>query len=418
MNAHQRDEPTTSGEPSTPPPDPLAARPGPPAGPVGVAILGSTGSVGKQALEVIDGFPDRFRVVALAADRNSERLADQAARYRPDLLVIGADADDTPLRALATKPRIERGQDGLVAAATHPAATIVLGATSGHAGILPIVRAITAGKTIALANKETIVCAGELIMPLARRHDVEIRTVDSEHSAIWQCLGRSPLREVSRLILTASGGPFRETPRERLAQVTVEQALAHPTWSMGGKITIDSATLMNKGLELIEARWLFGVPLDRIDIVIHPESIVHSLVEFVDGSQIAQLSLPDMRLPIQYALTYPEHAPSPCRRLSLAEIGTLRFASPDIDRFPALALARQSGDAGGTYPTVLSGADEEAVAAFLDGRLRFLQITDVVRRVLDRHRPLSPLSLEAIAEADAWARTTARHLIAAGDVAP
>jgi len=379
-----------------------------PAGPVGVSVLGSTGSIGRQALEVIAGLPDRFRVVALAAGRNSALLAEQSARFRPDLAALDQPAGSPPPAGV----RLEVGEAGLLAAATHPEAAIVLVATSGHAGILPTLRAVEAGKIVALANKEAIVCAGEVIVPLAAERGVEIRPVDSEHSAIWQSLGRSPGREVSRLILTASGGPFRRTPAAALAGVTVEQALAHPTWAMGGKVTIDSATLMNKGLELIEARWLFGVPLGRIDVVVHPESIVHSLVEFVDGSQIAQLSLPDMRLPIQFALTYPEHAPGPCRRLSLAEVGTLHFEAPDTERFPALDLARWAGEAGGTYPTVLSAADDEAVAAFLAGRLRFAQIPEVVARVLHRHVAASPLSLGLIAEADRWGRAAAEAEIA------
>jgi 1-deoxy-D-xylulose-5-phosphate reductoisomerase len=382
---------------------------GPPEGPVGVAVLGSTGSIGRQTLEVIAHLGDRFRVIALAAGRNAGVLAEQVARYAPDLVAV--EAAETAA-ALPAGTRVAVGAEGLVAAATHPAADIVVVATSGHAAIGPTHRAIAAGKTIALANKETIVCAGELIVPFARARGVEIRPVDSEHSAIWQGLGRSPTREVARLIVTASGGPFRETPPERLATVTVAEALAHPTWAMGGKITVDSATLMNKGLEVIEAHWLFGVPFERIEVLIHPESVVHSLVEFADGSQIAQLSLPDMRLPIQYALTYPERAPSPCRRLSLAEVGALHFAAPDAGRFPALTLAREAGTAGGTYPTVLSAADEVAVAAFLAGRLRFVDIIEVVARVVDRHRPEGELSFEVIEAADTWARVVAAELTA------
>ena len=376
----------------------------PPAGPTGVAILGSTGSIGRQALEVIDRHPDRFRVVALAAGRNLELLARQVGRYRPSLVAVAADAAEG-LGPVAV------GQEGLIAAATHPEATIVLVATSGHAAIEPTYRAVAAGKTIALANKETIVCAGEVIVPFAAERGVEIRPVDSEHSAIWQALGRASAAAVRRLLLTASGGPFRDLPAERLASVTVGEALAHPTWSMGGKVTVDSATLMNKGLEVIEARWLFGVPYDRIDVLIHPESIVHSLVEFVDGSQIAQLSLPDMRLPIQYALTYPERLPGLARPLSLADVGTLRFAEPDVDRFRSLKLAREAGEAGGTFPTVLSAADDVAVAAFLAGKIRFVDIPEVVERVLASHRPEGPLELEAIAAADAWARARATMVV-------
>jgi len=394
---------------------------GTPRGPIGVAVLGSTGSVGRQTLEVIDHHPQRFRVVALAAGTNVAVLAEQAARYRPDLVAV-EESDHRAAPATLDHPRVESGPAGLLAAATHPAADIVVVATSGHAAIQPTYQAVAAGKTIALANKETLVCAGELIVPFAMERGVEIRTVDSEHSAIWQALGGPAVgrarADVTRLILTASGGPFRQTPLARLATVTVAEALAHPTWRMGGKITVDSATLMNKGLEVIEARWLFGVPDERIEVLIHPESIVHSLVEYADGSQIAQLSLPDMRLPIQYALTYPEHAPSPCRRLSLADVGALHFERPDEARFPALALCRQAAAAGSTYPTVLSAADEEAVAAFLAGDLRFVDIAEVAARVLDAHRPDGPLTFEAIAEADDWARVAGAEVVRALAQAP
>ncbi len=375
-----------------------------PGGSLGLAVLGATGSIGTQTLEVVNHHPDRFHIVALAAGQNMPLLAEQIRQYQPDLVAVDNDAKYLDLE----HPRVLLGSEGLLAVATHPSADIVVVATSGHAAILPTLRAIQAGKTVALANKETIVCAGELILPAADMAGIAIRPVDSEHSAIWQSLGRSTVAEVSRLILTASGGPFRETALDDLSKVTIAQALAHPTWAMGGKITIDSATLMNKGLEVIEAHWLFGVPYDNIDVVIHPESIVHSLVEFVDGSQIAQLSLPDMRLPIQYALTYPEHTPGPCRRLSLAEVGVLRFSKPDPARFPALALAREAGLAGSTYPTVLSSADEAAVEAFLAGRLPFSSIVPVVSQVLHRHRPEGPLSLESVLSADCWARQQAR----------
>ena len=375
---------------------------------IGLSILGSTGSVGRQTLEVIDAHPDRFRVVALAAGANATLLREQAARYRPDMVALDTAAPEDR-RGLG---RVEVGPDGLLAAATHPDAEIVVVASAGHAAILPTHRAILAGKTIALANKETIVCAGELIMPVAAERGVEIRPVDSEHSAIWQSLGRSPVAEVARLILTASGGPFRDTPAADLAAVTAAEALAHPTWAMGGKITVDSATLMNKGLEVLEARWLFGVPLGRIEVLVHPESIVHSLVEFVDGSQVAQLGLPDMRLPIQYALAYPKRLPTPWRRLSLAEVGSLRFAAPDEARFPALALAREAGERGSTYPTVLSAADQVAVEAFLDGRLRFVDIAAVVAEILDRHAPSGRLDFDAIADADSWARAETGRVVA------
>ncbi|MFM9106991.1 MAG: 1-deoxy-D-xylulose-5-phosphate reductoisomerase, partial [Chloroflexota bacterium] len=305
------------------------------------------------------------------------------------------------------------GPAALIAAATHPAVDLVVSATSGHGGIEATVAAIGAGKTIALANKETIVCAGELVMPLARARGVEIRPVDSEHSALWQALAGAPPSAVERLILTASGGPFRRTSRSDLERVTLEQTLAHPTWSMGGKVTVDSASLMNKGLEVIEARWLFDIPYERLDVLVHPESIIHSIVEFRDASQIAQLSLPDMRLPIQYALTWPERLPSPCRRLSLAELGSLTFEAPDEERFPALRLAREAGVAGATYPTVLSAADDVAVAAFLAGKVRFVDIPDLVAAALDAHVPDGPLSLDAILAADRWSRARTQASIGA-----
>lgn len=374
--------------------------------PLGLAILGSTGSVGTQTLDVVGWHPERFRVVALAAGSNHALLADQARAFAPQLVVCDDDAGGEMAGAA-----VMHGEAGLIAAATHPDVDIVVVATSGHAAIAPTYEAVKAGKTIALANKETVVCAGGLIMPFAQEQGIEIRPMDSEHSAIWQAMGGSGRREIRRLILTASGGPFRDATPAELSAVTVAQALAHPTWSMGGKITIDSATMMNKGLEIIEARWLFDVDYDRIDVVVHPESIVHSLVEYVDGSQIAQLSLPDMRLPIQYALTYPEHAPSGCRQLSLTDAGSLRFMKPNHATFPALSLAKEVGKAGGLLPTVLSTADEVAVEAFLYGWIAFPAIVEVVRRTLDSHRSADALSFEAIAQTDRWARTEAAQIV-------
>lgn len=381
---------------------------GTPWGPVGVAVLGSTGSIGRQTLDVISRLPERFRVVALAAGANRELLAAQIRQFKPSIVAC----DNARSEELAMLDgTLLSGEEGLLAVATHPEADIVVVATSGHAAIVPTYRAIEAGKTIALANKETIVCAGELILPLAARSGVELRPVDSEHSAIWQALGALRRDDVARLILTASGGPFRTTPKDRLATVTAEEALAHPTWRMGGKITIDSATLMNKGLELIEAHWLFSVPYEAVDVLVHQESIVHSIVEFADGSQVAQMGLPDMRLPIQYALTYPEHAGSPCRRLDLAEIGALHFERPDLDRFPALALARRAGELGGTYPTVLSAADEVAVEAFLAGKIAFLDVARVVERALAAHTGSALTAVEDVFEVEAWARRKAGEII-------
>lgn len=377
-------------------------------GRVGVALLGSTGSVGRQTLDVVDAHRERFRIVSLAARTASGRFQDQVARYRP---LLSATFEPGTLQDAADSLYLT-GASAMIEAATHPAVDIVVVATSGHAAIEPTIHAIEANKTIALANKETLVCAGAIIMPLARSHNVEIRPVDSEHSAVWQALGHATPDRVRRVILTASGGPFRTTPIEQLASVTVQDALAHPTWSMGGKISIDSATMMNKGLEIIEAHWLFGIPYDRIEVVIHPESIVHSLVEFRDGSQIAQLGLPDMRLPIQYALAYPERLPSGAPPLRLSDVGSLHFAAPDEERFPLLRLAREAGIAGHTYPTVLSAADEVAVESFLAGAVRFVDIPVIVDRVLGAHDPSAVVSAESIAAADAWARIAARDAIA------
>lgn len=377
-------------------------------GRVGVALLGSTGSVGRQTLDVVDAHPDRFRIVSLAARTGSDRFREQVATYRPQFAATfeaGAPSD-------AIASRYATGAAGLIEAATHPAVDIVVVATSGHSAIVPTIRAIEHGKTIALANKETLVCAGAVIMPLAGARGVEIRPIDSEHSAVWQSLGQATPDRVRRVILTASGGPFRTVPLDGLASVTVQDALAHPTWSMGGKISIDSATMMNKGLEIIEAHWLFGIPYDRIEVLIHPESIVHSLVEFRDGSQIAQLGLPDMRLPILYALAYPERLPSGAPPLRLADVASLHFAAPDEQRFPALRLAREAGIAGGTYPTVLSAADEVAVESFLSGAVRFVDIPAIVDRVLGRHDPSREVTVESIAAADAWARTAAHEAVA------
>ena len=377
-------------------------------GRTGVAVLGSTGSVGRQALDVIDEHSDRFRVVALAARTASERFLDQVARYGPE---VAAAFEWTPSLTNCTGS-ISVGDEGLIAATTHPSVDIVVVASSGHAAIVPTIRALELGKTVALANKETLVCAGEIIAPLAASSRTPIRPVDSEHSAIWQALDGSPIEQVSRIILTASGGPFRTTPASELDLVTAAQALSHPTWSMGGKITVDSATLMNKGLEIIEAHWLFGLPYEQIDVLVHPESVVHSLVEFIDGAQVAQLGIPDMRMPIQYALTYPERMNLATDRLDLAEVGGLHFERPDTERFPALRLARDVGMAGRTYPTVLSAADDEAVVAFLAGELRFIDIPAVVEIVVEKHLPTN-VTLESIWDADRWARAEAREAICA-----
>jgi 1-deoxy-D-xylulose-5-phosphate reductoisomerase len=377
-------------------------------GRVGVAVLGSTGSIGRQTLSVIDEHLDRFRVVALAARVASERFRGQVARYGPE---IAAVFEWTPVLRDDMGP-VMLGGDGLIAASTHPSVDIVVVASSGHVAIVPTIHALELGKTIALANKETLVCAGEIITHLAAASGTQIRPVDSEHSAIWQAIDDSPIEQVNRIILTASGGPFRTAPATKLAQVTAAEALAHPTWSMGDKITVDSATLMNKGLEIIEAHWLFGLSYDQIDVLVHPESVVHSLVEFVDGGLIAQLGLPDMRVPIQYALTYPGRMKLSTQRLDLAEVGALHFERPDTERFPGLRLAREAGIAGRTYPTVLSAADDEAVTAFLGGDLRFVDIPAAVEVVLEKHQP-TDVTVDSIWEADHWARLAAREAVRA-----
>jgi 1-deoxy-D-xylulose-5-phosphate reductoisomerase len=374
-----------------------------------LALLGSTGSIGRQTLDVVSRFRDRFEIVALAAGNNHELLKQQIAQFQPRFVSCECDIDREAFPAV----EFGSGVDGLETAATLPEVDMVVVATSGHAAILPTLRAIEQGKTIALANKEVIVCAGEVIIPAARRHNVDIRPVDSEHSAIWQCLhGPTISSDVARISLTASGGPFLTVPLEDLASVTVGEALNHPNWNMGSKITIDSATMMNKGLEIIEAHWLFDAPYAQIDVVIHPQSIVHSLVSFCDGSVLAQLGVHDMRVPIQHALTYPERLPAPQHMLNITELGVLKFQTPDLARFPALKLARQAGESGGAYPTVLSGADEVAASAFLSGQLRFPQIAVVVEEVLNRHqRDDSEIDLDRIAEIDEWTRTETRKVI-------
>lgn len=376
----------------------------------GVVVLGSTGSIGRSTLDVIAAHPDRFTVVALAAGRNVDILVEQVEQFHPTHVAATGALNPDHL----TNVRIVDGSDALVELATLPEAEIVVVATTGHAAILPTIRALEAGKTVALANKETIVAAGELVMPLARSRPGALRPVDSEHSALWQCLDtdRVDPEQIVRLILTASGGPFRGWSRQQLAAVTPEQALRHPTWDMGSKITIDSATLMNKGLELIEAHWLFDCPIDRIDVVIHPQSIVHSFVEYVDGALLAQLGSHDMRLPIQYALTFPERIAGPQQRLDVLKLARLDFEPPDTDAFPALELAREAVRRGTTYPTVLSAVDAVAVQAFLDRRLSFTGIDQLISTVLTMHEAeCGRLTLDAILDADAWATAEAERLL-------
>jgi 1-deoxy-D-xylulose-5-phosphate reductoisomerase len=377
-----------------------------------LAILGSTGSIGRSALAVVDAHPSRLRVAALAAGDNAALLAEQANRYRPSLVALASGEAADRFRSAGGHARsLVCGPEGLIAVATHPGVDVVLCASSGTAALEAVLAAIDAGKRIALANKEVLVMAGELVTGAARRKGVPILPVDSEHNAIHQCLHARRHDEIRRLVLTASGGPFRDLSAEELRNVGPEAALRHPTWQMGRKITVDSATLMNKGLEVIEARWLFDVPADRIDVVVHPQSIVHSMVELSDGSVIAQLGVTDMRLPIQYACSYPERWEAALPRLDLVKAGRLDFHAPSHDRFPCLELAYRALRQGGTAPVVLNAANEVAVAAFLEGRLGFTAIPAVIEQTLNAHEAQSVSTLELIRRVDAWAREHALELM-------
>ena len=377
-----------------------------------LAILGSTGSIGQSALAVVDAHPDRLRVSALAAGENSALLAEQVARYRPDVVAMatGGGADRLKQDCGSHPVRIVSGADGLIAVATHPPVDMVVCASSGTAGLEAVLGAIESGKDVALANKEVLVTAGALVTAAAERYGVAILPVDSEHNAIHQCLHGRNRNEIKRLILTASGGPFREMSADALDRVDAAAALQHPTWRMGRKITIDSATLMNKGLEVIEAHWLFGVSADQIDVVIHPQSIVHSLVEFIDGSIIAQLGITDMRLPIQYACSYPERWPAVALPvLDLTKSGRLDFHAPARDRFPCLDLAYRALTTGGTLPVVLNAANEVAVEHFLNGKLGFTAIPRVIKETMDAHDVHDLTTLEMVRRVDRRARECARH---------
>jgi 1-deoxy-D-xylulose-5-phosphate reductoisomerase len=376
----------------------------------GLAILGSTGSIGRQTLDVVRGLQDRFRVVGLCAGRNVTLLQEQAREFAPRFVccdgngkggadVIGIDnAECLPMETIATRPEVD----------------VVVIATVGKAGLMATLAALEAGKTVALANKEVLVMAGNLVAEAAKRGHGEIRPVDSEHSAIWQCLRGEKSACIRRLILTASGGALRDKGIDELRRVTPEQALSHPTWQMGRKITIDSATLLNKGLEAIEARWFFDVPLDKIEIVLHRESIVHSMVEFTDGSLKAQIGPADMRIPIQVALCYPDRPELPmAEHFDLRRVGELHFAELALDRYPCLALALEAGHRGGTYPAVLSAADEVAVDAFLTGRIAFLRIPEIIDDTLNAHTGIANPTLDDVLSADEWARERAGGLIGA-----
>ncbi len=373
--------------------------------PQGVAILGSTGSIGRQTLDVLRTLPGRFRVIALAGGANHTLLEDQSREFSPALVWCQDDAlkgaRHMDIKAAAGRTARWAPMDEMAA---HPDVDLVVVATAGKAGLAPTLAALRAGKAVALANKEVLVMAGGIVTAAAAEGRGELRPVDSEHSAIWQCLWGEDIASVERLILTASGGAFRDLSVRELAAVTPAQALRHPTWEMGRKITIDSATLMNKGFEAIEARWLFNVGMDRIEIVMHRESIVHSLVEFADGSVKAQLGEPDMRLPIQCALSYPDRLPGPAPRLNLARTKTLNFGQPDLARYPCLRLALEAGAKGGTWPAVLAAADEVAVDDFMSGNIGFTDIAKVVDATLSAHAGEADPDLETILVADAWAR--------------
>ena len=377
-----------------------------------ISLLGSTGSIGKQTLEVVAANSDKLKIRALAAHRSDELLEQQIRQFEPDIAVL---SDKEAAARLAAryhgKTQILAGEEGLLAAATYEGADTVLASMVGYAGLRPTLAAIECGKNIALANKETLVAAGSIVMAAVREHGVSLTPVDSEHSAIFQSLRGGAEKEVKRLIITASGGPFRGKKRSELANVTLAQCLKHPNWSMGPKVTLDSSTLANKGLEVMEAHWLFDMPYDKIDVVVHPQSIVHSLVEFCDGSVIAQLGEPDMRLPIQYALSWPDRFDYSFEQLDLVKAASLTFEAPDLEAFPSLAIAMECGKAGGTLPCVFNAANEEAVSAFLHDKIKYLDIPYITQTVTQAHENVAAPQLEDIEEADAWARRCACDVI-------
>src|SRR5437867_1129674 len=385
--------------------------------PRGIAILGSTGSIGCNTLRVIESLgADRFQVVALGAGRNLGKLVDQIAGYQPKLVSVETEESIEQLkielrRRDVPSPRIVNGEQGLVEVATFPEADCVVSATVGAVGFVPTLRALEAGKRVLLANKETLVMAGELMTCAAEKSGAELLPVDSEHNALHQCLRGEKRSEVRRIILTASGGPFRTRDKASIQNATVAEAMRHPTWNMGAKITIDSATLMNKGLEVIEAHWLFGFGVDEISIVVHPESVIHSMIELIDGSVIAQMGVTDMRHAIQYALTYPERCTSELPPLDLAKLSSLRFEAPDEERFPCISLAYRALKTGGTLPAAMNAANEEAVHAFIDERIGFSDIPHVIDSVMKSHKQADAATLEGILQADGDGRSAARAVI-------
>jgi 1-deoxy-D-xylulose-5-phosphate reductoisomerase len=379
-----------------------------------IAVLGSTGSVGVTTLDVVSRFSDRFRVGAMAAGRNVELMAEQIRRFRPELVSVADGEAAFRLKELLPAHEVEivTGLEGAAAVATWPAAELVVSAMVGALGLRPTLRAIEAGKDIAFANKEVLVVAGEVVTRAAERNQVRLLPVDSEHNALFQCMEGRARSAVKRIVLTASGGPFRNLARERFETVTVADALKHPTWQMGAKITIDSATLMNKGLEVIEARWLFGLEASQISVIIHPQSIIHSMVEMIDGSVLAEMAIPDMAIPVAYALAFPHRLPMEhLRPLSLVDCGGLTFEQPDFGRFPCLRLAYEALSAGGTMPACLNAANEELVAGFLAKKIRFVEIPRHIETVMGRHHGRPARSLEDVLETDSWARAETRALM-------
>jgi 1-deoxy-D-xylulose-5-phosphate reductoisomerase len=378
-----------------------------------VILLGATGSIGSSAIKVAESIPDRMQIVGMAANRNARLLAEAANRTRPEAICLVDENCLTELRScLAYSPEILTGESGLETLARSGGADLVLVAIVGTTGLRPALAAIETGKDLAVASKEILVMAGETVMTRATQKGIKVLPVDSEHNAIFQCLEGKPKHEIRSLILTASGGPFRTLSSDRLASVTVADALNHPTWKMGRKISIDSATLFNKGLEMIEARWLFDIPMGQVQVLVHPQSIVHSMVEFVDGSLLAQLSNSDMCFPIQYAVTWPERVPNALKPLRLAELGRLEFEEPRYDDFPALRLARRAGEAGGIMPAVLNAANEIAVEAFLEGRITFPRIWSLVEEAMNRSHNFARPSLDDIIQADGQARDLVREVLA------
>lgn len=371
-----------------------------------IGVMGSTGSIGTQTLEIVRSYPDKLKVVALAAGKNVDLLEKQIREFKPSYAVMWSEeaAEDLKQRVADLDVKIGCGMDGLLEMAVLAEMEILVTAIVGMIGIRPTIEAIKHHKDIALANKETLVTAGHIIMPLAKENHVSILPVDSEHSAIFQSLQGNRRDQVKRILLTASGGPFRGKKRDELANMTVEDALKHPNWSMGRKITIDSSTLVNKGLEVMEAKWLFDVELDDIQVLVHPQSIIHSAVEYQDGAVIAQLGVPDMKLPIQYALFYPDRLPMQGKKLDLFEVGTMTFEKPDMETFEGLQLAFQAAKAGGSMPTVYNAANEMAVSLFLDKKIRFLQITEMIREAMQHHKVIDQPSVEQILETEAYAR--------------